>query len=255
MNEKTLKIAISSQKGGVGKSTCTILVAGVLHYLKNFNCAIVDGDAPQHSIHVLRQRDMEAVGQSDFLKVALYRQFERIHKKSYPIIRSTPVSAVEDLEKYQREHPEQHFDIVLFDLPGTLRSEGVIYTISQMDYVFVPLKADNIVMQSSLQFAEALDEELVQKHNCNLKGIHLFWNMLDRRERTDIYQRWNAVIREDNLRLMDTALPASARFNKELSAERNSIFRSTLFPPDTRQLRGSGVQELAGEICSIIDLK
>ena len=33
MNEKTLKIAISSQKGGVGKSTCTILVAGVLHYL------------------------------------------------------------------------------------------------------------------------------------------------------------------------------------------------------------------------------
>lgn len=150
MNEKTLKIAISSQKGGVGKSTCTILVAGVLHYLKNFNCAIVDGDAPQHSIHVLRQRDMEAVGQSDFLKVALYRQFERIHKKSYPIIRSTPVSAVEELEKYQREHPEQHFDIVLFDLPGTLRSEGVIYTISQMDYVFVPLKADNIVMQSSL---------------------------------------------------------------------------------------------------------
>lgn len=255
MNEKTLKIAISSQKGGVGKSTCTILVAGVLHYLKNFNCAIVDGDDPQHSIHVLRQRDMEVVGQSDFLKVALYRQFERIHKKSYPIIRSNPVSAVEDLEKYQQEHPEQHFDIVLFDLPGTLRSEGVIYTISQMDYVFVPLKADNIVMQSSLQFAEVLDEELVQKHNCNLKGIHLFWNMLDRRERTDIYQRWNAVIREDNLHLMETRIPASARFNKELSAERNSIFRSTLFPPDTRQLRGSGVMELAEEICSIIDLK
>lgn len=127
MNEKTLKIAISSQKGGVGKSTCTILVAGVLHYLKNFNCAIVDGDDPQHSIHVLRQRDMEAVGQSDFLKVALYRQFERIHKKSYPIIRSNPVSAVEDLEKYQREHPEQHFDIVLFDLPARCAARGCLH--------------------------------------------------------------------------------------------------------------------------------
>jgi len=63
------------------------------------------------------------------------------------------------------------------------------------------------------------------------------------------------VIREDNLHLMETRIPASARFNKELSAERNSIFRSTLFPPDTRQLRGSGVMELAEEICSIIDLK
>ena len=30
--------------------------------------------------------------------------------------------------------------------------------------VFVPLKARNIVMQSALQFTEALDEEPVQKH-------------------------------------------------------------------------------------------
>ena len=75
MNERTLKIAISSQKGGVGKSTCSILIASILHYLKNFNCAIVDADDPQHSIQVLRERDLAAVQQSDFLKVALYRQF------------------------------------------------------------------------------------------------------------------------------------------------------------------------------------
>ena len=50
------------------------------------------------------------------------------------------------------------FDIVLFDLPGTLRSEGVVYTVAAMDYIFVPLKADNIVMQSSLQFTKALEE-------------------------------------------------------------------------------------------------
>lgn len=255
MNEKTLRIAISSQKGGVGKSTCSILIASILHYLKNFNCAIVDADDPQHSIHVLRERDLAAVQQNDFLKVALYRQFERIHKKSYPIIPSNPVNAGEDLEHYLAENPDQHFDVVLFDLPGTLRSEGVIYTISQMDYVFVPLKADNIVMQSSLQFAEALEEELVQKQNCSLKGIYLFWNMLDRRERTDIYQRWSSVIREDKLRLMQSRIPSSARFNKELSPEHNGIFRSTLFAPDNRRIQGAGVWELAEEICSIINLK
>ena len=49
-----------------------------------------------------------------------------------------------------------------------------------MDCVFVPLKARNIV----LQFTEALDEEPVQKQNCDLKGIHPFRNMPDRRERT-----------------------------------------------------------------------
>ena len=59
-----------------------------------------------------------------------------------------------------------------------------MYTISQMDCVFVPLKARNIVMQSALQFTEALDEEPVQKQNCDLKGIHPFRNMPARRERT-----------------------------------------------------------------------
>ena len=39
-------------------------------------------------------------------------------------------------------------------------------------------------MQHALQFTEALDEEPVQKQNCDLKGIHPFRNMPDRRERT-----------------------------------------------------------------------
>ena len=254
MEQNPLCIAFASQKGGVGKSTLTVLAASWLHYLHGIRVAVVDCDYPQHSILKLSNRDKAVVQSSAIYGRLLVSLAENKGVKPYRILCCKPSEAMSEWRKWAAV-AEERYDVVLFDLPGTLRSEGVIYTISQMDYVFVPLKADNIVMQSSLQFAEALDEELVQKHNCNLKGIHLFWNMLDRRERTDIYQRWNAVIREDNLRLMATALPASARFNKELSAERNSIFRSTLFPPDTRQLRGSGVQELAGEICSIIDLK
>ena len=44
-------------------------------------------------------------------------------------------------------------------------------------------------MQSALQFTEALDEEPVQKQNCDLKGIHPFRNMPDRRGTHGIYQR------------------------------------------------------------------
>ena len=43
-------------------------------------------------------------------------------------------------------------------------------------------------MQSSLQFAEVVEEELIARHNCNLKGIYLFWNMVDKRERTESYE-------------------------------------------------------------------
>lgn len=127
---------------------------------------------PQHSISRMRDRDIESVQESDFLKVVLYRQHEQIRKRSYPVIKSNPEKAIEDLYRYIEEQ-DAVFDVVLFDLPGTLRSEGVVHTISAIDYIFIPLKADNVVMQSSLQFAEVVEEELIARHNCNLKGIYL----------------------------------------------------------------------------------
>lgn len=215
---------------------------------------VVDCDAPQHSIASMRRRDMESVEKSDFLKVALYRQHEQLQKLAYPVIKSDPEKAMEDVHRYMRDEGTE-FDIVLFDLPGTLRSEGVIYTISSMDYIFVPLKADNVVMQSSLEFAEVVGEELVSRHNCNLKGVCLFWNMIDRRERKETYESWNTVMRKADLKLLATRVPDTKRYNKELSPTHNSIFRSTLFPPDNREMKGSGLLELLDEISRVTNLE
>ena len=252
--EKELLVAIASQKGGVGKSVFTVLLASVLHYRKDVRVAVVDCDSPQHSIALMRERDMENVMKNDGLKVNLYRQYERIRKPAYPVIKSDPEKAVEDLRRYMDEKGET-FDIVLFDLPGTLRSEGVVHTVSAMDYIFVPLKADNIVMQSSLQFAKVLEEELIAKGNCNLKGIRLFWNMVDRRGRKDLYDAWNRVIHRMGLRLLSSHIPNTLRYNREADTVCKGVFRSTLFPPDPRQEKGSGLPELVEEICPAIGLE
>lgn len=254
MKKEPLFIAFASQKGGVGKSVFTVLTASILHYRKGYRVGVVDCDAPQHSICKMRERDIENVQKNDFLKVALYRQHEQIQKLAYPIIRSNPEKAVEDLNNYVQEEKTE-FDIVLFDLPGTLRSEGVIYTIASMNHIFVPLKADSIVMQSSLQFAEVIEEELVSRHNCNLNGVHLFWNMIDRRERKETYEAWTQVIREANLRLLDTRIPDTKRYNRELSPTRSDIFRSTLLPPDNREMQNSCIMELLDEICRVTNLE
>ena len=247
-------VAIASPKGGVGKSVFTVLLASVLHYRKCMRVAVVDCDSPQHSIALMRERDMESVMKNDGLKVNLYRQYERIRKPAYPVIKSDPEKAVEDLRRYMDEKGET-FDIVLFDLPGTLRSEGVVHTVSAMDYIFVPLKADNIVMQSSLQFAKVLEEELIAKGNCNLKGIRLFWNMVDRRGRKDLYDAWNRVIHRMGLRLLSSHIPNTLRYNREADTVCKGVFRSTLFPPDPRQEKGSGLPELVEEICPAIGLE
>lgn len=88
--EKELLVAVASQKGGVGKSVFTVLLASVLHYHKGLRVAVVDCDSPQHSIALMRERDIENVMKNDDLKVGLYRQHERIQKPAYPVIKSDP---------------------------------------------------------------------------------------------------------------------------------------------------------------------
>ena len=68
-NEKTpLYVAFSTQKGGVGKTTFTVLAASYLYYLKGYDVAVVDCDYPQHSIAGMRKRDAEQVGADEDYK-------------------------------------------------------------------------------------------------------------------------------------------------------------------------------------------
>ena len=44
------------------------------------------------------------------------------------------------------EDSEVDLDFIFFDMPGTIKSEGVLKTLSQMDYIFVPISADRFVI-------------------------------------------------------------------------------------------------------------
>ena len=61
MKKNPLFVAVSNQKGGVGKSTMLVTLASLLNYSMGKNVAIVDCDATQRSLFNLRERDMEMV--------------------------------------------------------------------------------------------------------------------------------------------------------------------------------------------------
>ena len=56
MEKKTLNVAFSTQKGGAGKTTLTVLVASYLHYVKGYNVAVIDCDFPQIGRASCRER-------------------------------------------------------------------------------------------------------------------------------------------------------------------------------------------------------
>ena len=84
MTSTTKFISFSTQKGGVGKSTFTTLVASLLHYRMGYNVAVMDCDYPQYSLHRMREQDLKTVMNNENFKKAAHRQFIELNKKANP---------------------------------------------------------------------------------------------------------------------------------------------------------------------------
>lgn len=250
MMKETLLVAMSNQKGGVGKSTVTILLASYLHYVKGKNVAIIDCDTLQHSVSHMRKRDIQTVEKSDEYKQLMMAQWEKIRKKAYTVIESSPTEARNKIGELLEANPD--LDIILMDLPGSLSSEGVFKTIINMDYVLTPIVADRIVMQSTMTFATAVLDYLKSKPGIPLKNFLFFWNKVDRRASTEVYDAYQKIMERLELKVLKTVLPESRRFDKELSMKGKPFFRSTLFPPPAKILKGSNIDELADELCETL---
>lgn len=95
MSKETLFVAISNQKGGVGKSALSVVLASYFHFEKGLNVAIVDCDSPQHSLVRMRERDKKAVSNSAYYRQLIKQQWNQVQKKAYPIVGSTAEKARE----------------------------------------------------------------------------------------------------------------------------------------------------------------
>lgn len=254
MEKETLFVTISSQKGGVGKSVLTTLMASYLYFNIEKNVVVIDCDYPQYSIFNMREDDRRTVRQSPDLQTAIARQFEIYSKKAYPIVKANPDNALKEAYKIIDE-TEIVPDIVFFDLPGTVNNAGIINLMLNMDYIFIPIIADKRILQSSLAFIMTVREYMKAfADKIKLDGIYMFWNKVDKREHTELYNDFNQILKEEQISLLSTELPDTKKFNKELSLQRQAIFRSTLFPPDKKLLRNSNLDMLIIEICQIIKL-
>ena len=179
---KTRFVAFATQKGGIGKSTITALVANYFHNVKGYNVAVIDCDEPQYNLADLRDEELELIKSSDYFKAQACEHFKKLGKKSFSVTRSNAVNALDDAETVLLES-EVKLDFIFFDMPGTIKSEGVLKTLSQMDYIFVPISADRFVIESALGFVQLFNDNLMTPGLAVTKELAFFWTMVDKRER------------------------------------------------------------------------
>ena len=81
-----------------------------------------------------------------------------------------------------------------------------------------------------------------------------FWNRRDRRTNTEVFDVFNGMMQELGMTVLDTVLPETCRYDKELSTPGKGYFRCTLLPPPAKLLKGSGIAELAEELIVKLEL-
>jgi len=79
-------ISLLSQKGGVGKSTLTMMLLIILYHRYGYRVALIDADFPQNSIYKKRQRELKIIAQNKRLQ----KVYDKIYqgKEPYTIIKS-----------------------------------------------------------------------------------------------------------------------------------------------------------------------
>ena len=159
------KIAMANKAVHVGVQRVA-LEAGI-------RVAVVDCDYPQHSILKLSNRDKAVVQSSAIYGRLLVSLAENKGVKPYRILCCKPSEAMSEWRKWAAV-AEERYDVVLFDLPGTVGNEGVLSTIVELDYLFIPMKADRIVLESTLNFASVLNDRLIKTGRAHLRELFLF---------------------------------------------------------------------------------
>lgn len=252
-HHNTKFIAFSSQKGGVGKSTFTTLIASLMHYRLGYNVVVFDADFPQHSLMKMKNRDLEMVMENEFLKKQAYRQFTTINKKAYPIFQHKAEEVLEAAFEFL-ESSTIPIDAIFFDLPGTVNSSGILQALAGMNHIFTPMTADRVVMESTLIFSQLLQDVIMKKGKTSIESVNLFWNQVDGRENTPLYEIYDSLIKQLGLSLMKSKIKNSTRFRKESEINSKQVFRSTLIPPDERLMKTCQLDMFMQEFLKIIQL-
>ena len=123
-----------------------------------------------------------------------------------------------------------------------------------MDFIFSPITADRVVVESTLGFAKAFLELPQAKDNNTEQELWLFWNQVDGREKTGLYEAYQQVVKALHLSIMETRIMDSKRFRKEGEDANSYVFRSSLLAPETQPMKATRLDLFVEEFLKIIHL-
>ena len=153
---RPLYLGFSSQKGGVGKSTLAEILSSMLYYEEGISLFVVDCDLTQDSFFKLREREKGTIGEDPALTTYMQAYFHKLQRRSYRIIKARPQEALAQAEALVAKHPEEGYQLVVFDFPGHVGTRELLELSLEMDYILSPLEPDIQSLVACLSYAKSI---------------------------------------------------------------------------------------------------
>lgn len=204
-------IVFANQKGGVGKSTLSLLLGNYLNWKKERVC-IIDTDL-QQTITGIRKDDVEFYGDAEPYAI-----------QGFDI--STP-EVMQQLMDNSREFE----GYVLMDAPGNMNQDGLVPMFTNADYIICPFRYDKATLSSTGDFVRALQK--IRQAYPQMKAQILFIpNNINRKGNLEEKKMWKQVA--DMFNMIGLVLPpipsraALERINSyDITSSQRELVRET----------------------------
>ena len=178
---KIIRIALSNQKGGVGKTTTSLCIAQELRN-RGFNVLFIDTDAQCNSTKFYEAQTLEQATVLDiFCGDKLAVNCIQHTPKGDIIASDKLLSDAENMVKVDERRfthlkrslksVDKHYDFAIIDTPPAI-GVALKNVLAATDYVIIPVEESGWSLDGLMDFAEAI--ELARDNNENLKVMGIF---------------------------------------------------------------------------------
>lgn len=223
-----VKISIYNEKGGVGKTTMTYLLAGYLAYCKGRSVCVLDFDSPSFHFHSIRREEKRLL-QNPHSQLSLWMKNNPPSAEPYDILKMpanrSGFYTPEDVLPFVKNMSD--YDYVLYDFPGRFTEDEPVAFLAAnglLDFVAIPTDTDSQSRTSALVVADAMKRQGI--------GCAVYWN------KVSVYEAHGNGVRfqkgsEPFLKLGVPVMEESVREIKKLSRDASELLfvRSTLCFP------------------------